>query len=525
MLVMPQPLAALAVAGGAVLMHRYIDQRFPLPQRQHRQMHVFALARLQMRQLEFVTCHQAAVGLDADLQRDVRQRAEPIAVFHPQHVTRALFRRHLHRAQHLLVFPQAGAGALVRIDQAVHAEVVVVRVIAVIAAVLVALAPLFVVAQQPVIAPLPDVVPLQTGVTVEHRLVFEQPPGAIAHRVGVFAQDARFGVRVFAEGVHHRHAGIHGADHVGHFGVAIFFIVDQTGRIERLAAPGHGANIAAVAGLVAQRPDDDRRVVFLRRHVAFDALDVGLLPTRIVGDAAQIADVGEAVAFQISLRHHEQAIEIAQLVKARIVGVMGGAHRVDVVLLHQHDVALHPRHIDGAPFAVIVIVAVDAVQLEVASVDVHQPVAHRDLAETHPLRHHAQQVAGAVIQAEQQLIQIGIFRIPLLRAADRQFETAAQRLLDAQIVAPLLRHAAIAVEQLRLQAAALGGLHTEMAQLGIDRQLRVAIALIKGGDQRQVVKVSGALADQIDVAEDAGHPPHVLIFDVGGIGPLHHPHR
>ena len=122
-------------------------------------MHVFALARLQMRQLEFVTCHLAAVGLDADLQRDVRQRAEPIAVFHPQHVTRALFRRHLHRAQHLLVFPQAGAGSLVRIDQAVHAEVVVVRVVAVIAAVLVALAPLLVVAQQPVIAPLPDVVP------------------------------------------------------------------------------------------------------------------------------------------------------------------------------------------------------------------------------------------------------------------------------------------------------------------------------------------------------------------------------
>ena len=204
---------------------------------------------------------------------------------------------------------------------------------------------------------------------------------------------------------------------------------------------------------------------------------------------------------------------------------MGGAHRVDVVLLHQHDVALYPRHIDGAPFAVIVIVAVDAVQLEVAPVDVHQPVAHRDLAETHPLRHHAQQVAGAVIQAEQQLIQIGIFRIPLLRAADRQFETAAQHLLDAQIVAPLLRHAAIAVEQLRLQAAALGGLRSEMMQFGIDRQLCVAVAFIEGGDQRQVVKVSGALADQIDVAEDAGHPPHVLIFDVGGIGPLHHPHR
>lgn len=31
MLIMPQPLAALAVAGGAVFMHRHVDQRFPCP--------------------------------------------------------------------------------------------------------------------------------------------------------------------------------------------------------------------------------------------------------------------------------------------------------------------------------------------------------------------------------------------------------------------------------------------------------------------------------------------------------------
>ena len=80
MLIMPQPLAARCSGWRCP----YAPPRrpaFPLPQRQHRQMHVFALARLQMRQLEFVTCHLAAVGLDADLQRDVRQRAEPIAVF------------------------------------------------------------------------------------------------------------------------------------------------------------------------------------------------------------------------------------------------------------------------------------------------------------------------------------------------------------------------------------------------------------------------------------------------------------
>ncbi|MNP20948.1 hypothetical protein D3C76_1135490 [compost metagenome] len=174
--------------------------------------------------------------------------------------------------------------------------------------------------------------------------------------------------------------------------------MQQAGWVQRLAGFRHRANVAAIAGFVAERPDDNRRMVFLRLHVAHDALDIHAFPRWIVGDAAQIADVGKSVGFDVSFRHHEQTVQIAQLVKARIVRIVGGAYRVDVVLLHQDQIFLDAIHTHRAPLAMIVIVAVHAVEHHVMVVDEHQAVAHLDVAEAHALRHHFQYFARRVFQ-------------------------------------------------------------------------------------------------------------------------------
>lgn len=68
--------------------------------------------------------------------------------------------------------------------------------------------------------------------------------------------------------------------------------------------------------------------------VAYDALNVDIFPQRIVGDPADIADISEAVRFNVGFGHDEQTIDIAQFIETWIVRVMGGAYGVDVVLLH-----------------------------------------------------------------------------------------------------------------------------------------------------------------------------------------------
>ena len=165
-------------------------------------------------------------------------------------------------------------------------------------------------------------------------LIFRKPAGTVAHGVSIFADDARLRMWIFAKLIHQRHTGVHGGDDIHHFGVTIFFVMDQTRVIQRFRGVIHGADVTAVSGFVAERPDDDRRVVFLCMDVAHDALNVDVFPQRIVGYPADIADIGEAVRFNVGFGHHEQTVDIAQFIEARIVRVMGGTHGIDVVLLH-----------------------------------------------------------------------------------------------------------------------------------------------------------------------------------------------
>ena len=133
-------------------------------------------------------------------------------------------------------------------------------------------------------------------------------------------------------------------------------------------------------------------------HVALDAIHEHRLPEGIVSDAAEIADVGKTVGLHIGLCHHEQAVLVAQLVETRVVRVVSGAHRVEVVLLHQHDIALHPIHADRTALEVVVVVAVHPVQLEVVAVDVEEAILDGDFTHPDPLRDHFQQLALTVVE-------------------------------------------------------------------------------------------------------------------------------
>ena len=204
-------------------------------------------------------------------------------------------------------------------------------------------------------------------------------------------------MRMLAKFVHQRHAGVHGGDDIHHLGVAILFVVHQPGIIQRFGGVVHGADVAAIAGFVTQRPDDDRRMVFLRVHVAHDALNVDVFPGRVVGDGAEVADVGETVGLHVGFRHHEQSVDVAHFIETRVVRIVSGAYRVDVVLLHQQQIFFHAIHADRAAFQMVVIVAVHAVQHYVAVVDVEQAVTHFDIAETDALRNDFQHLAGGVL--------------------------------------------------------------------------------------------------------------------------------
>ncbi|MNC37153.1 hypothetical protein D3C75_857080 [compost metagenome] len=52
-------------------------------------------------------------------------------------------------------------------------------------------------------------------------------------------------------------------------------------------------------------------MVFLRLNVAFNTFDISVLPRRVVGNPADVADVGKTMAFEVSFRHHKEAVLVA----------------------------------------------------------------------------------------------------------------------------------------------------------------------------------------------------------------------
>ena len=132
------------------------------------------------------------------------------------------------------------------------------------------------------------------------------------------------------------------------------------------------------------------------------------------------------MGFDIGFVHHVQAEAVTQLVERRLVRIVGAAHRVEVVLLHQHQVLAHILHGFKVAGGRVVFVFVDtadqqrfAIQLQLTVLDLH-------LTKTNVVRFAVDIGAGGRIgQGHGDPVQIGRFGAPLVRIADIQVDDGA----------------------------------------------------------------------------------------------------
>ena len=351
------------------------------------------------------------------------------------------------------------------------------------------------------VAPLPDKLALDAIPAIEDLLVLGQASRAIAHGVAVLAVDARLGERVLAKVVHLRHARVHGGDDVDGIGVAVLLVVDRT-AVELVGLGVHRADVAAVAALVAHRPHNDARVVALLHHQTLDAVDISRLPRRIVGDQGDVADILEAVALHIGLGHQHDAVLVAQLVEARVVGIVRSAHRVDVVLLHELKVAAHTIETHGTALVIVVIVAVDAVHLKVGTVEVNMVALDGDLGEALTMRHVFADLV-AVVDLKRQVVEEGVLGVPEVSVGNGALGVAVDALARGDYV--------LAVAERKHDAACALGDRIERDQSGIALAVRA---------EPKVDQVRGGALHKVDIAEDARGPPHVLVLDIAAVAVL-----
>ncbi len=414
-------------------------------------------------------------------------------------------------------------GDAVGVHDPVGAEIVVIGAVAPQAAVVeeVRLA-----AAQSLVDEVPDEAAEGPGVGVEGVDVFLHVPDAVAHGVLEFAQHDGFGIVVV--GAHGVVPVVHPTVDVGVGPVA--FVVDGLGGVGGVRVVAHRSEDVAVAGLVAQRPHHHAGVVLV-------ALDHGRHPFHR-GGAPGVAvfrnHIPGAVGLEVRLVDHVDAVLVAQLVHARIVGIVRHAKRVDVQPLHEKHVFFHALVGHHVAQIRIDLVAVDAPELDGLVVYVIAREPRRVLLELHLAEadlvalvlHHR---ASGILEGQNQRVQVGLFTRPQCRGGHGHLErdlrfpsrtgNGGHRLGGGG--AHLL---ASSVEQQHVHRVARGGggggvLHPhgglEVAVLVVGGQIRVDL---------EVLDVGLGGGEQVHVAVDAGKPDEVLVFHPRSVAPAEHLH-
>ena len=251
---------------------------------------------------------------------------------------------------------------------------------------------------------------------------------------------------------------------------------------------------------------------------ALGAVDIGLLPFGRAGEVEHHSLVAghpsahlRAVALKVGLVHDVQAVLVAKVEPARVVGIMGRAHAVHVHLLHQLNVAqkrFHRRHMTQLGMRVVTVHA-----LELDGHAVHKQLAIADL-HLFKADHHARGLdnLAAGKHVHRQRVAVRGLRRPLLHGGHAHFVFHGRFRVRAAGM-----HRLFAVIEREGELRALG-----RRNVRADGQKAVLIAFVQRRVGAQVANVGLGHAQQIHVAENAAQAPEVLILQIRRVRPLVH---
>ena len=440
----------------------------------------------------------------------------------------------------VLELGQAGVGDTVGRDEPVDAEVAVVDGLVVVASVEVN-RPAVITGPggDRMVAPLPHEAAAHALVGPDDLPVVLEVAGAVAHGVAVLHEDeglVRIGVQVVADlldGRVHAAVQVDAGVVVAALGVAVVgaLVVGEPRGIEVLDPEERRLEGTAVGALVAGGPGDDAGAVLLAVDAQPHAVDSGLGPLRVVGDGlVPVLDlvvpggVGQepalgAVALVIGLGHDVEAVLVAQLVEARVVGVVGAAHRVDVVLLHQAQVPQHVLQVDDGAGGGIGVVPVDTAQGDGPAVEADDGVTHLDLADAHPV---GDDLVG---RGDDQGVEVRILGAPQVGGLNVQTGPVGVAVVAGEgLQLTGGHHCTVVVDELD------GGGDGPVPVGALDLDEGGGRAGVEAGSSHRaergggdvVEQDGGRAAQEVDVAEDAAGAELVLVLQVGAVAPLEH---
>ena len=332
--------------------------------------------------------------------------------------------------------------------------------------------------------------------------------------MGVFALDERTGVSAFRVLFTPIGWSVHWAEYVGLAVFAGTFILYGTGVVDRLNPVVGSLEVGTVAGLVAQTPHDDGGVVAVDEHVVLLAVHMLLGKLRIFRQG--LVAVAHAVAFDVGLRRHIDAVFVAKVIPARVILVVTRAHGVHVHALHHLNVLFHAAHRNHIAAVGVKFVTVDTLYKHRLAVDKQLLVLYLDATEADTLSYHFEN-GGATFKSHIEVIQDGHLSRPGENAAVQTKPFLG--IVGPFVAVVFIDRAAVGSFQFYFEAAARGVFHVNLITYPCLTLLIIIILL-----QLDVADVGFGTGVEVGLAGNAREAPEILVFQIGTVAPTHHLH-
>lgn len=322
--------------------------------------------------------------------------------------------------------------------------------------------------------------------------------------------------------------GVHDADDIG-IPVELGTLVRDGALVflglEEAVSLFHSHTIAA---LVAERPNDNGRIIAVAVEHIVDTINDGVGPLFLLSQTVFAIALG--MAFDVGFVPDIETIAVAELVPILVVGVMAGADGIDIEVLHKHNIELHLLAADILAGIGAMLVAVDAADSDRPAVDTELAGAHNSvadivlglldghIAETDLAPEGFDKGAVGAFKTKNQSIQIGGFGGP---RTNRRDDALVARVENEPVVnldfLLLPEHTlALGIEKFHIHrhGRSEGG-----GQIDIQIEETVAGLFVDRGNNLVVANKDSRSGIKADVAGDAAHAPHILAFEIAAVAP------
>jgi len=208
------------------------------------------------------------------------------------------------------------------------------------------------------------------------------------------------------------------------------------------------------------------------------------------------------MGLNVGLIHDVQAVSVAQLIPDAVIGIVAGAHSVEVVLLHQADVLHHGSDRQRLGHALIVLVAVHALDQDPLAVDQKPPLGNLKAPEADS------KSAMLITKRETHIIERGLLAAPQqgMLDIDRADEPSILCLDVPSVEQRPLRVIQAHFQRLLVRCGGYPHFNSSLLE-----------ALVHYGSHLGIYHRHLGNAGKDDAPMQASQPPLVLVLDIGGI--------